>query len=45
MTAYTAAPRTASFRFFKGLPSTDTVEACAMVAVALLIAISIGAMF
>ncbi|TWB28113.1 hypothetical protein [Nitrospirillum viridazoti] len=44
MTAYATASRTASFRFFKGLPSIDAIETVAMTAVALLIAASINAM-
>ncbi|MDZ5647433.1 hypothetical protein [Nitrospirillum sp. BR 11828] len=44
MSSFTAAPRTASFRFFKYLPSTDLVEAVAMLAVALVISVSVNTM-
>ncbi|MBB6255008.1 hypothetical protein [Nitrospirillum iridis] len=44
MTTFTVAPRTASFRFFKVLPSIESVETVAMLAVALVVAASINAM-
>ncbi|MDE1147340.1 MAG: hypothetical protein PW843_12085 [Azospirillaceae bacterium] len=44
MTAFAAASRTASFRFFKVLPDIAVVETGAMMAIALLIAASINAM-
>ncbi|WP_159107228.1 hypothetical protein [Azospirillum sp. B4] len=44
MSSFTVAPRTASFRFFKYLPSTDVVETVAMLAVALLISVSVNTM-
>ncbi|WP_159107091.1 hypothetical protein [Azospirillum sp. B4] len=44
MTAFAASTRTASFRFFKVLPSIASVETSAMLAIALLIAASVNAM-
>ncbi|TWB21226.1 hypothetical protein FBZ89_10596 [Nitrospirillum amazonense] len=44
MSSFNAAPRTASFRFFKYLPSAEMVETVAMLAVALVISVSVNTM-
>ena len=44
MSSFSVEPRTASFRFFKYLPRTETIETVAMLAVALVISVSVNTM-